>query len=58
MKRFKSLKEMRKYHAAKSLKAYYKKMSNPLTAEAYRIKRRKYERKRYKELMEELKNQS
>lgn len=54
MKSFKNLKEMRAYNNKKSKRAHQRLMEDPLRAEAYRIKRRKYEKKRYKKQIEEL----
>lgn len=54
MKTFKTKAEYLAYHAAKSLKAYHKKMSNPVTAELYRVKRRAYEKKKYREMLKDL----
>jgi hypothetical protein len=56
MKKFKSLQEYKDYYAARSLKAYHKKMANPLTAEAYRAKRRVYEKRRRNQMLKELKD--
>lgn len=57
MKKFKSLEHMRAYSRRKSLAYYHKMMSDPERAEAYRVKRRKYEKKRYKAMMRELREQ-
>ena len=58
MKKFSTIAEFRKYYAKKSLASYHRTMSDPVKADAYRAKRRVYERARYKEMMEELRNRA
>ncbi len=54
MKKFKTLRELREYNNEKSKRSHQRRMEDPLRAEAYRIRRRKYEKQRRREYMQEL----
>lgn len=57
MKKFKNLKEYKAYYRKMNKRSYERMKADPLRFEAYKVKRRAYEKIRRKEMLQELKDQ-